>query len=245
MPATLPCSKAGGVGRADHAGDVDDRVGIGDQPFERVAVVEAAGDPQDAVALRLLAAGQGLDLVAGGERGVDQVRADEAGAAGDRELHSGDQGFAGFARPRALASCRTSARLLDDRVEQRLDALAERRGDRTDGFDPAAFSSAAATLPSRLSSSRSALVSATISGLSLEAGAVSGELVADDAIGFGGIVAPRRRPGGAAAACARHGRGSGRRPRRPRPRPRSGRGCRRGRTRGPCGGPRRAAGGAW
>ena len=64
--------------RADDAGDVDDGVGAVDQPFERVAVVEVARDPVDAVARRLLAAGERLDLVPGGKRGVEQMRADEA-----------------------------------------------------------------------------------------------------------------------------------------------------------------------
>ena len=85
VPSTLPRSKAGGVGRVDDAGDVDRR-----RRRRRPAAASAArssrspGDPLDAVAQRLLAAGQRLDLVTGGERDVEQVRADEAGAAGDR-----------------------------------------------------------------------------------------------------------------------------------------------------------------
>src|SRR5205807_5299682 len=70
--------------------------------LERVAVVEGAAHPDEVFAVRLFAAGEGLHLVPGGERGVDQVRADEAGAAGDGELHSGDQGRA---EPASSRSC--------------------------------------------------------------------------------------------------------------------------------------------
>src|SRR3712207_8684194 len=59
------------------------RSGVGDEPLQRAARVEAAPDPSYALALRLRAAGQRLDGVAGRKRGIDQVRSDEAGAARD------------------------------------------------------------------------------------------------------------------------------------------------------------------
>ena len=103
--------------------------------------------------------------MAGGERGVEQMRADEARAAGDRQLHSGDQGpsSVSFGAPSSSAAV---AEPLDDRLEQRLDALFERGGDRRRRGAPLAFSSAFTTFARFLSSSRSVLVSAIISGLS-------------------------------------------------------------------------------
>jgi hypothetical protein len=79
------------VGGADDARNVDDGVGVGDQPVERSAVIEAPADPFDARPLGLIPPGQRLDFVPRSECDVDQVRADEAGAASDGELQSGDQ----------------------------------------------------------------------------------------------------------------------------------------------------------
>src|SRR5439155_1444933 len=76
---------------ADRAGDVNDRVGVVDEPFERVAALKIAEDPVEPVAFALLAAGEGFDLMSGGECYVDQMRADEAGGAGNRQPHRGDQ----------------------------------------------------------------------------------------------------------------------------------------------------------
>ena len=56
-----------------------------DQPSSASRSSRSPATQVDAVARRLLAAGQRADLVPGGERGVDQMRADEAGAAGDRQ----------------------------------------------------------------------------------------------------------------------------------------------------------------
>ena len=47
------------------------------------------GTHSSASSRRLIAAGQCPDRMAGAERGLDQMRTDEAGAARDRELHSG------------------------------------------------------------------------------------------------------------------------------------------------------------
>ena len=68
---------------------MDDGVGAVDQLLERLAGAEVAHDPVDAVALRLGAAGEGDDAVSGGKRGIEQMRADEAGAAGEGYLHLG------------------------------------------------------------------------------------------------------------------------------------------------------------
>ena len=77
--------EAGAVGRADDAGDVDHRVGPLDQPGQCVGPVKRPLHPGDAIAQRLGPAGEGAHPVTGGERAVDDVAADEAGAAGDRQ----------------------------------------------------------------------------------------------------------------------------------------------------------------
>ena len=75
-----------GVGGIDHPGDVDHRIGAVDQRTEAVGPVERAIDPGDPVASHLGAAGEGADLVTARQRRIKQARADEAGAAGDRQL---------------------------------------------------------------------------------------------------------------------------------------------------------------
>ena len=89
----IPLLERGGIPRADYPGDVDDGVGIVDEAFERGAIVEVAGDPRDALTRRLLPAGEGSDVVAGGDGGIDEVRSDEPRPARDRQPHSGDQGL--------------------------------------------------------------------------------------------------------------------------------------------------------
>ena len=56
------------VGRVDDSGDMDDRVRAPRQPLETILIVERAVDPLDPLALALLAAGQGADLVPGRAR---------------------------------------------------------------------------------------------------------------------------------------------------------------------------------
>ena len=240
MPATLPISNAAALVRADGAGDVDDRVGVVDQPLERVAVCEVASDPVDAVAVGLLAPGQRLDLMAGGERDVDQMRADEAGAAGDRQPHRGDQGLSSAASNASLDG--RVAEALDHRIEQWLRGL--RRSAREIGK-----TLRAACLLERLDDLGARLVVEQVGlgqrddlRLVVEAGAVAVELAADDAPGLDRVVAgavdqveqqPRALdmaeeavadPGAFGRALDQAGDVGERR------------------TRGPCGGRRRAAG---
>ena len=77
--------EAGAVGRVDQAGDVDDRVGAGAQLGQAVGPVERALDPVDPLLGRPPAAGERAELVAGRAGGAEQMAADEAGPAGDRE----------------------------------------------------------------------------------------------------------------------------------------------------------------
>ena len=73
------------VGGVDDAGDVNDHVRAGDEAVERSGVLQRSGDPFDAVARNLRSPGERADGMAGGDRGLDQRRADEPGPAGDRE----------------------------------------------------------------------------------------------------------------------------------------------------------------
>ena len=71
----------------DHARNVDHRVATLAQGGQAIGPVERAFDPGHAVQPGLGAARQRLDVMALGQRRLDQVRAEEAGAAGDREPH--------------------------------------------------------------------------------------------------------------------------------------------------------------
>ncbi len=78
---------------ADHGREVIDEVDLRDQPLEDVLVEHAVADevkPRVADAVPHLEGEPGLedeDLVAAREEGVGQMRADEAAATGDQNLH--------------------------------------------------------------------------------------------------------------------------------------------------------------
>src|SRR6476620_6310431 len=150
-----------GICGGDDPGDVDYGVGAIDQAFERGAVVEVPVDPFKPVARRLVAASQRFHMVTGGERRIEEMRADEARAAGNRKLHSGDQ------RPSSPASSWSSA------AEPRRSMRTSSNGSMPSSsgaeigktLAPVAFSSALTVLARCLASRRSALVSAMISRL--------------------------------------------------------------------------------
>src|SRR4029079_14543709 len=150
------------VGGADRAGDVDDGIRAVDQAVKRVAVAEVAAHPYKGLARLLVAPGQRGDMMAGSESNVEQMRADEAGATGDRQLHKGDQ------LPLSAASSRSSSA-----AAPRLWMIASSSGSSpsSSGAEigkmraPVSFSRALTILERGLSSSRSALVSAIASGL--------------------------------------------------------------------------------
>ena len=129
VPATLPCSKAAASGAliTPATWTIASASATSCSRAPRSSRLPLTQTTRSRV--RLLAAGQRLDFMPGGERCVDQVRADEAGAAGDRELHSGDQGFR-IALPRAPALARrTSARrpMIESSSDRRPRRAARRR----------------------------------------------------------------------------------------------------------------------
>ena len=70
---------------------MDDGVGAGGELAQRRRGPRGSPATQvDPGARRLLAAGERGDLMPGGERGLDQMRADKAGAAGDRDPQAGE-----------------------------------------------------------------------------------------------------------------------------------------------------------
>lgn len=64
---------------------MQDRVGTLGKPGEGGFVVQASGDPGDAVARRLITPGERADAVAAGEGVIDGRLADEAGGTGKGE----------------------------------------------------------------------------------------------------------------------------------------------------------------
>ena len=146
----------------------------------------------------------------GGERGVEQVRADEAGAAGDRQLHSGDQRpFVGRLRARSPRP-RSPSRSM---IASSSGSMPSSSGAEIGKTVRAARLFERLQRPWRAACRRAGRPwsARSISGLSARPGAIAVELAADDRARPRPDPRPSRRPGGAAAACARHGRGSGRR----------------------------------
>jgi hypothetical protein len=75
--------EAGRIGRVDHPGDVDHRLGAVDQPGQRRPVVQVAADPFDARRLGLRAPGQRAQGNAQPGGLFAQRATDETGRAGD------------------------------------------------------------------------------------------------------------------------------------------------------------------
>ena len=144
----------------------------------------------------------------------------------------------GHARPRLPCSPPTSSRIASSNGSSPSPVAAET----TNGSTPADLGELLRQLGHVLGLDQVGARQGEHFGLVLEPRAIGLELAADDAIGLDRILARGIDQVEQDAACARHGRGSGRRSRRLRRRPRSGRECRPARTRGPCGGPRPAAG---
>jgi hypothetical protein len=83
-PGDIAGLEARSVARVEHAGDVNHRIGAFNQAVEAVGLVERAIDPGNAIARRLGAAGEGLNLMACAKGETEQVPADEPRRAGNR-----------------------------------------------------------------------------------------------------------------------------------------------------------------
>ena len=77
-----------GVGRIDHAGDVDDHFGALAQAAERDVIIKIAAHPFHPLARRLFAPGQCADRNAGFRGAIEQGLANKAGSPGHGYRHS-------------------------------------------------------------------------------------------------------------------------------------------------------------
>src|SRR5213075_614005 len=81
-PGDIAGLEARRVACVEYAGDVNHRVGALDQAVEAFRSVESAVDPSNAIARRLGAAGERLNLMACRESEAEQMPADEPCPAG-------------------------------------------------------------------------------------------------------------------------------------------------------------------